>query len=156
MYQQAFNATAVVRHMRRLQLGSSMGSSMDATHSSNANQNRVNANQTATASPNQTLNSTQNVTASLSPNHKAAQNQNTVLINDMATGTASVPRKDCKFCGDEFSYSLKYYINQINQTIFGLYRCGSTPHFLFFGISHLLHRLRGGALQATPSFGHVC
>ncbi|KAI7791948.1 calcium/calmodulin-dependent protein kinase type 1D [Triplophysa rosa] len=94
-WRQAFNATAVVRHMRRLQLGSSMGSSMDATHSSNTNQNRVNANQTATAPPNQTPNSTQNVTASLSQNHKAAQNQNTVLINDMATGTASVPRKDC-------------------------------------------------------------
>lgn len=30
--QQAFNATAVVRHMRRLQLGSSMGSSMDASN----------------------------------------------------------------------------------------------------------------------------
>lgn len=98
MYQQAFNATAVVRHMRRLQLGSSMGSSMDATHSSNANQNRVlNANQTTTAPPNQTPNSTQNVTAALSQNLKAAQNQNAVLINDMATGTASIPRKDCKF-----------------------------------------------------------
>lgn len=31
-FQQAFNATAVVRHMRRLQLGSSMGSSMDASN----------------------------------------------------------------------------------------------------------------------------
>lgn len=30
--QQAFNATAVVRHMRRLQLGSSMGSSIDASN----------------------------------------------------------------------------------------------------------------------------
>lgn len=29
--QQAFNATAVIRHMRRLQLGSSLGSSMDTT-----------------------------------------------------------------------------------------------------------------------------
>lgn len=29
--QQAFNATAVIRHMRRLQLGSSLGSSMDNT-----------------------------------------------------------------------------------------------------------------------------
>ncbi|XP_063073295.1 calcium/calmodulin-dependent protein kinase type 1D [Engraulis encrasicolus] len=31
-WRQAFNATAVVRHMRRLQLGSSMGSSMDSQH----------------------------------------------------------------------------------------------------------------------------
>uniref|UniRef100_A0A8C2EQY1 Calcium/calmodulin-dependent protein kinase 1Da n=1 Tax=Cyprinus carpio TaxID=7962 RepID=A0A8C2EQY1_CYPCA len=38
-WRQAFNATAVVRHMRRLQLGSSMGSSMD--QSNNANQNRI-------------------------------------------------------------------------------------------------------------------
>ncbi|XP_040003347.1 calcium/calmodulin-dependent protein kinase type 1D [Xiphias gladius] len=30
-WRQAFNATAVVRHMRRLQLGSNMGSSMDAS-----------------------------------------------------------------------------------------------------------------------------
>lgn len=29
--QQAFNATAVIRHMRRLQLGSSLGSSMDTS-----------------------------------------------------------------------------------------------------------------------------
>ncbi|XP_067437805.1 calcium/calmodulin-dependent protein kinase type 1D isoform X1 [Thunnus thynnus] len=31
-WRQAFNATAVVRHMRRLQLGSSMGSSMDSSN----------------------------------------------------------------------------------------------------------------------------
>ncbi|KAM9328138.1 calcium/calmodulin-dependent protein kinase type 1D isoform 2-T2 [Pholidichthys leucotaenia] len=31
-WRQAFNATAVVRHMRRLQLGSSMGASMDASN----------------------------------------------------------------------------------------------------------------------------
>lgn len=31
-HQQAFNATAVVRHMRRLQLGSSAGSSADASN----------------------------------------------------------------------------------------------------------------------------
>ncbi|KAF3704941.1 Calcium/calmodulin-dependent protein kinase type 1D [Channa argus] len=31
-WRQAFNATAVVRHMRRLQLGSSMGSSIDASN----------------------------------------------------------------------------------------------------------------------------
>ncbi|KAL6459654.1 hypothetical protein MHYP_G00314130, partial [Metynnis hypsauchen] len=39
-WRQAFNATAVVRHMRRLQLGSSMGSSMDAGHTGSATQSR--------------------------------------------------------------------------------------------------------------------
>uniref|UniRef100_A0A672SEM3 Protein kinase domain-containing protein n=1 Tax=Sinocyclocheilus grahami TaxID=75366 RepID=A0A672SEM3_SINGR len=78
-WRQAFNATAVVRHMRRLQLGSSMGSSMD--QSNNANQNRIlNANQTP------------NTTAALTQNHKPAPNANAVLVNDMAT---SIPRKDC-------------------------------------------------------------
>ncbi|XP_043092733.1 calcium/calmodulin-dependent protein kinase type 1D [Puntigrus tetrazona] len=85
-WRQAFNATAVVRHMRRLQLGSSMGSSMD--QSNNANQNRIlNANQTPNLPPNTTPNSTQN--------HKPATNANAVLINDMATGSTSIPRKDC-------------------------------------------------------------
>ncbi|XP_016299470.1 calcium/calmodulin-dependent protein kinase type 1D-like [Sinocyclocheilus anshuiensis] len=89
-WRQAFNATAVVRHMRRLQLGSSMGSSMD--QSTNANQNRIlNANQTPTLPPNTTPNST----SALTQNHKPAPNANTVLINDMATGTTSIPRKDC-------------------------------------------------------------
>uniref|UniRef100_A0A8C1MAA7 Calcium/calmodulin-dependent protein kinase 1Da n=1 Tax=Cyprinus carpio TaxID=7962 RepID=A0A8C1MAA7_CYPCA len=89
-WRQAFNATAVVRHMRRLQLGSSMGSSMD--QSSNANQNRIlNANQTPTLPPNTTPNST----SALTQNHKPAPNANAVLINDMTTGTTSIPRKDC-------------------------------------------------------------
>uniref|UniRef100_A0A672R020 Calcium/calmodulin-dependent protein kinase type 1D-like n=1 Tax=Sinocyclocheilus grahami TaxID=75366 RepID=A0A672R020_SINGR len=70
-WRQAFNATAVVRHMRRLQLGSSMGSSMD--QSSNANQNRIlNANQTPTLPPNTTPNST----SALTQNHKPAPNAN--------------------------------------------------------------------------------
>ncbi len=86
-YQQAFNATAVVRHMRRLQLGSSMGSSMD--QSNNANQNRI-------QNANQTPNTTPNSTAALTQNHKPAPNANAVLINDMATGTTSITRKDCK------------------------------------------------------------
>ncbi|XP_059360895.1 calcium/calmodulin-dependent protein kinase type 1D-like [Carassius carassius] len=89
-WRQAFNATAVVRHMRRLQLGSSMGSSMD--QSSNTNQNRIlNANQTPTLPPNTTT----NTTSVLTQNHKPAPNANAVLINDMATGTTSVPCKDC-------------------------------------------------------------
>ncbi|XP_051546907.1 calcium/calmodulin-dependent protein kinase type 1D-like [Myxocyprinus asiaticus] len=91
-WRQAFNATAVVRHMRRLQLGSSMGSSMDA---SSTNNRILNANQTSNLPPIQTSNQTPNVTASLSQNHKPAQNANTVLINDMATGTNSIACKDC-------------------------------------------------------------
>uniref|UniRef100_A0AAR2M4Z5 Protein kinase domain-containing protein n=1 Tax=Pygocentrus nattereri TaxID=42514 RepID=A0AAR2M4Z5_PYGNA len=43
-WRQAFNATAVVRHMRRLQLGSSMGSSMDAGHTGSAAQSRGQSN----------------------------------------------------------------------------------------------------------------
>ncbi|CAM4562372.1 unnamed protein product [Leuciscus chuanchicus] len=89
-WRQAFNATAVVRHMRRLQLGSSMGSSMD--QSSSANQNRtLNASQTPTLPPNTTPNST----PALTQNHKPAANPNAVLINDLATGNTSIPRKDC-------------------------------------------------------------
>ncbi|KAK7129704.1 hypothetical protein R3I93_019371 [Phoxinus phoxinus] len=89
-WRQAFNATAVVRHMRRLQLGSSMGSSMD--QSSSPNQNRtLNASQTPTLPPNTTPNST----PALTQNHKPAANPNAVLINDMATGNTSIPRKDC-------------------------------------------------------------
>ncbi|XP_051977184.1 calcium/calmodulin-dependent protein kinase type 1D-like isoform X2 [Xyrauchen texanus] len=91
-WRQAFNATAVVRHMRRLQLGSSMGSSMDA---SSTNNRILNANQTSNLPPIQTSNQTPNATASLGQNHKPAQNANTVLINDMATGTNSTARKDC-------------------------------------------------------------
>ncbi|KAI2665532.1 Calcium/calmodulin-dependent protein kinase type 1D [Labeo rohita] len=123
-WRQAFNATAVVRHMRRLQLGSSMGSSMD--QSNNANQNRIlNANQTPTVPPNTTPNST----PALTQNHKPGPNANAVLINDMAAGTTSIPRKDCKYC--------------------------PSPHFLFPGISCFLLHLRGGALQATPSLRRV-
>jgi len=45
--QQAFNATNVVRHMRRLQLGSSMGSSMDASNPQNQSQPAQNQSQPA-------------------------------------------------------------------------------------------------------------
>uniref|UniRef100_A0A8B9JFM7 Calcium/calmodulin-dependent protein kinase type 1D-like n=1 Tax=Astyanax mexicanus TaxID=7994 RepID=A0A8B9JFM7_ASTMX len=37
-WRQAFNATAVIRHMKRLQLGSSLGSSIDSTQHRNQNQ----------------------------------------------------------------------------------------------------------------------
>ncbi|XP_056312005.1 calcium/calmodulin-dependent protein kinase type 1D [Danio aesculapii] len=85
-WRQAFNATAVVRHMRRLQLGSSMGSSMD--QSNTANQNRI-------LNANPPLNTTTNSTAPLTQNQKSAPNPNAILINDMATGNTPIPRKDC-------------------------------------------------------------
>ncbi|XP_062849347.1 calcium/calmodulin-dependent protein kinase 1Db [Trichomycterus rosablanca] len=40
-WKQAFNATAVIRHMKRLQLGSSLGSSIDATVHRNENQSAM-------------------------------------------------------------------------------------------------------------------
>lgn len=40
-WRQAFNATAVIRHMKRLQLGSSLGSSIDSTQHRNQNQTPV-------------------------------------------------------------------------------------------------------------------
>ncbi|XP_056280686.1 calcium/calmodulin-dependent protein kinase type 1D isoform X2 [Pseudoliparis swirei] len=46
-WRQAFNATNVVRHMRRLQLGSSMGSSMDASNPQNQSQPAQNQSQPA-------------------------------------------------------------------------------------------------------------
>ncbi|CDQ75262.1 unnamed protein product [Oncorhynchus mykiss] len=59
-WRQAFNATAVVRHMRRLQLSSSMGHSMDSSHPHPPNsraaqmQNQRNqANQTPNQTPSQ-------------------------------------------------------------------------------------------------------
>ncbi|XP_068611176.1 calcium/calmodulin-dependent protein kinase type 1D [Brachionichthys hirsutus] len=55
-WRQAFNATAVVRHMRRLQLGSSMGGSIDAANppartSQNQNQNQNRPAQSQNAGP---------------------------------------------------------------------------------------------------------
>ncbi|XDV24503.1 hypothetical protein PO909_028648 [Leuciscus waleckii] len=104
-WRQAFNATAVVRHMRRLQLGSSMGSSMD--QSSSANQNRtLNASQTPTLPPNTTPNST----PALTQNHKPAANPNAVLINDLATGNTSIPRKDCKYINFFYFFIFLFFI----------------------------------------------
>ncbi|KAI4890912.1 hypothetical protein NFI96_026063 [Prochilodus magdalenae] len=92
-WRQAFNATAVVRHMRRLQLGSSMGSSMDAGHAGNAAQSRGQAAKpTASPSPNQTPTQASNISQSQKP----AQIQNQYHINNMSTESPPIPRKDCK------------------------------------------------------------
>ncbi|XP_036433541.1 calcium/calmodulin-dependent protein kinase type 1D [Colossoma macropomum] len=93
-WRQAFNATAVVRHMRRLQLGSSMGSSMDAGHTGSAAQNRGQAAKlTASPSPNQTQ--TPTPASTVNQNQKPVQSQNQYHINNMSTESPPIPRKDC-------------------------------------------------------------
>ncbi|XP_073336939.1 calcium/calmodulin-dependent protein kinase type 1D [Pagrus major] len=86
-WRQAFNATAVVRHMRRLQLGSSMGSSMDTSNPPNR--------------PSQTqkpVQAGQNQPAQSQNTGQAAQGQST---NTAASKTSSTdnniaaPRKEC-------------------------------------------------------------
>ncbi|XP_029902029.1 calcium/calmodulin-dependent protein kinase type 1D [Myripristis murdjan] len=95
-WRQAFNATAVVRHMRRLQLGSSMGSSMDAANPP--------ARMSPASKPAQTAAQGQSLTSSQSPagpeqnSSQAAPSQN---ANAAASKTPSIdgsnatPRKEC-------------------------------------------------------------
>ncbi|TKS91113.1 Calcium/calmodulin-dependent protein kinase type 1D [Collichthys lucidus] len=87
-WRQAFNATAVVRHMRRLQLGSSsMGSSMDASNPLTRPTQAQKQAQTGQNQPAQSQNAGQ-----------AAQSQST---NTAASKTSSIdnniaaPRKEC-------------------------------------------------------------
>ncbi|XP_060759393.1 calcium/calmodulin-dependent protein kinase type 1D [Neoarius graeffei] len=82
-WRQAFNATAVVRHMRRLQLGASM----DSAHPNS----RGHAAKQQTPPPNQTLNPALN----LNQNQKPAPNQNQYLLNNISTESPSITRKDC-------------------------------------------------------------
>lgn len=92
--QQAFNATAVVRHMRRLQLGSSMGSSMDTSNQPNRPSQTQKPVQAGQNQPAQSQNAGQ-----------AAQGQST---NTAASKTSSTdnniaaPRKECE-CESEVS-----------------------------------------------------
>lgn len=95
-WRQAFNATAVVRHMRRLQLGSSMGSSMDASNSPNRpNQTQKAANQ---AKPSQASQSqaSQNQSAPSQNSGQAAQSSNATAskISSIDNNVAA-PRKEC-------------------------------------------------------------
>ncbi|KAL7371145.1 hypothetical protein ABVT39_020481 [Epinephelus coioides] len=92
-WRQAFNATAVVRHMRRLQLGSSMGSSMDASN--------------PPTRPSQTQRPAQSQSQSQAGQNQPAQSQNTgqaaqsQSTNTTASKTSSTdnniaaPRKEC-------------------------------------------------------------
>ncbi|KAM8740712.1 calcium/calmodulin-dependent protein kinase type 1D isoform 2-T2 [Acanthopagrus schlegelii] len=87
-WRQAFNATAVVRHMRRLQLGSSMGSSMDTSNQPNRPSQTQKPVQAGQNQPAQSQNAGQ-----------AAQGQST---NTAASKTSSTdnniaaPRKECE------------------------------------------------------------
>ncbi|KAL7371146.1 hypothetical protein ABVT39_020481 [Epinephelus coioides] len=93
-WRQAFNATAVVRHMRRLQLGSSMGSSMDASN--------------PPTRPSQTQRPAQSQSQSQAGQNQPAQSQNTgqaaqsQSTNTTASKTSSTdnniaaPRKECE------------------------------------------------------------
>lgn len=91
--QQAFNATAVVRHMRRLQLGSSMGSSMDASNPP------TRPSQTQKAAQNQSQ-AGQNQSAQSQNTGQAAQSQSTNIAASKTSSTdnnIAAPRKECEY-----------------------------------------------------------
>ncbi|XP_062861466.1 calcium/calmodulin-dependent protein kinase type 1D [Trichomycterus rosablanca] len=90
-WRQAFNATAVVRHMRRLQLGSSMGASMDSSQPNNNNQSRVHATKQQTTTTNPVVNSP----VTINQTQKAVSGQNQYHINNMSTESTAILRKDC-------------------------------------------------------------
>uniref|UniRef100_A0A674A3Q4 Calcium/calmodulin-dependent protein kinase 1Da n=1 Tax=Salmo trutta TaxID=8032 RepID=A0A674A3Q4_SALTR len=95
-WRQAFNATAVVRHMRRLQLSSSMGHSMDSSHphppNSRAAQMQNQRNQ-ANQTPNQTS-SQSSTQPSPSPSQTRSQNPNAAIMKSFSVDS---PHKDCKW-----------------------------------------------------------
>ncbi|CAJ1054494.1 calcium/calmodulin-dependent protein kinase type 1D [Xyrichtys novacula] len=92
-WRQAFNATAVVRHMRRLQLGSSMGSSMDASNA----QNRPSQTQKPAQSQSQSQ-AGQNQPTQSQNSGQAAQSQSANTAANKAASTdnnIAAPRKEC-------------------------------------------------------------
>ncbi|KAK2858786.1 hypothetical protein Q5P01_003406 [Channa striata] len=90
-WRQAFNATAVVRHMRRLQLGSSMGSSVDAsnppTRPSQAQKPVQSQSQTGQSQSAQSQNTGQ---TAQSQSTNAAASKTSSTDNNIAA-----PRKEC-------------------------------------------------------------
>ncbi|XP_062239036.1 calcium/calmodulin-dependent protein kinase type 1D [Platichthys flesus] len=87
-WRQAFNATAVVRHMRRLQLGSSMGSSMDASNPPTR--------QSQTQKPAQSSSQADQNQAAESPNTAPSQSNNTAASKTSSTdNNIAAPRKEC-------------------------------------------------------------
>ena len=90
LLQQAFNATAVVRHMRRLQLGSSMGSSMDASNpQSRPSQTQRPAQ--SQAGPNQPAQSQNTGQAAQSQSANTAASKTSSIDNNIAA-----LRKECE------------------------------------------------------------
>ncbi|XP_028253064.1 calcium/calmodulin-dependent protein kinase type 1D [Parambassis ranga] len=88
-WRQAFNATAVVRHMRRLQLGSSMGSSMDASNPPTRPSQTQKAGQSQ-AGQNQPAQSQNTGQAAQSQSANTAASKNSSIDNIIAA-----PRKEC-------------------------------------------------------------
>ncbi|KAM9335010.1 calcium/calmodulin-dependent protein kinase type 1D [Symphorus nematophorus] len=86
-WRQAFNATAVVRHMRRLQLGSSMGSSMDASNPPTRPSQTQKPAQTGQNQPAQSQNTGQ---VAQSPSTNMAASKTSSIDNNIAA-----PRKEC-------------------------------------------------------------
>uniref|UniRef100_A0A3B3VUW1 Calcium/calmodulin-dependent protein kinase 1Da n=1 Tax=Poecilia latipinna TaxID=48699 RepID=A0A3B3VUW1_9TELE len=89
-WRQAFNATAVVRHMRRLQLGSSMGSSMDASNPRPSQTQRP-AQSQSQAGQNQTAQSQNSGQAAPSQATNSNASKNSSIDNNVAA-----PRKECE------------------------------------------------------------
>ncbi|KAM9328137.1 calcium/calmodulin-dependent protein kinase type 1D isoform 1-T1 [Pholidichthys leucotaenia] len=89
-WRQAFNATAVVRHMRRLQLGSSMGASMDASNRPSQMQKPAQSqNPVSQSQPAESQNSGQ-AAQSQSTNATTASSKNSSKDNSLAA-----PLKEC-------------------------------------------------------------
>ncbi|XP_069556215.1 calcium/calmodulin-dependent protein kinase type 1D isoform X1 [Brachyistius frenatus] len=90
-WRQAFNATAVVRHMRRLQLGSSMGSSMDASNSPNRpSQTQKPAQSKSQAGQNQPAQSQNTGQPAQSESTNATASKNSSIDNNV-----TAPHKEC-------------------------------------------------------------
>ncbi|KAG7215880.1 hypothetical protein INR49_021861, partial [Caranx melampygus] len=90
-WRQAFNATAVVRHMRRLQLGSSMGSSMDASNPpTRLSQTQKTAQSQSQADQKQSAQSQNTGQTAQSQSSNAVASKTSSTDNNMAA-----PRKEC-------------------------------------------------------------
>ncbi|XP_030004443.1 calcium/calmodulin-dependent protein kinase type 1D [Sphaeramia orbicularis] len=97
-WRQAFNATAVVRHMRRLQLGSSMGSSMDASNPPNRQSQAQKPPQGQTQTGQNQPAQGQNQPAQSQNTGQAAQSQSTNTAaskNSSTDNNVSASRKEC-------------------------------------------------------------
>ncbi|XP_034529869.1 calcium/calmodulin-dependent protein kinase type 1D [Notolabrus celidotus] len=95
-WRQAFNATAVVRHMRRLQLGSSMGSSMDASNPTNRPSQTQKPVQSQ--SQGQTSQASQNQPDQNQNTGQVAQGQTANIAANKTSSTdnnIAAPRKEC-------------------------------------------------------------